>query len=114
MGSMARGAVGAAAVGFIAGMLIPSTRVENEKLGPHADRLKDQAKETGQEALERAQTVAQEVAGTAKEAAQEAAGQVKETAQSTAQEQASELKDSVTSGEQQQQQPASPQVGSTF
>ena len=87
-------AVGSIAVGFLAGMLIPSTRVEDEKIGPHADRLKEQVRETGQEALDRAQTVAQEVAGTAKEAAQEAAGQVKETAQTATQEQASGLKDS--------------------
>src|ERR1044072_5826403 len=30
-------AVGAVAVGFLAGMLIPSTRVENEKIGAMAD-----------------------------------------------------------------------------
>ena len=87
-------AVGSIAVGFLAGMLIPATRVENEKIGPMADQLSDLARETGQEALERAQTVASEVAGTAKEAAQDAVGQVKETAQSSAQEQAAELKDS--------------------
>ncbi len=90
-------AIGSVAVGFLAGMLIPATRVENEKIGPAADQLFDQAKEAGQEAFDRAKTVGQEVAGTAKEAAQEAVGQVKETAQSTAQEQASELKDSVGS-----------------
>ncbi len=33
-------AVGAAAVGFLAGMLVPSTRVEDEKLGPMADQVK--------------------------------------------------------------------------
>jgi gas vesicle protein len=89
-------AIGSIAVGFLAGMLIPATRVENEKIGPAADQLKEQAREAGQEALDRAQTVAQEVAGTAKEAAQQAAEQVKETAQSSSQEQASGLKDSVT------------------
>src|SRR3954464_6013247 len=45
-------AVGALAVGFVAGMLIPSTHVEDEKLGPKADEIKQQAKETGQEAIE--------------------------------------------------------------
>src|SRR3954447_7039308 len=35
-------AVGSIAVGFLAGMLIPSTRVENEKIGPMADQVKDQ------------------------------------------------------------------------
>jgi len=45
-------AIGATAVGFLAGMLVPSSRVEDEKLGPMADRVKDQAKETGQEVLD--------------------------------------------------------------
>lgn len=60
-------AIGATAVGFVAGMLIPSTRVEDEKLGPMADQVKDKAKETGQEALERGKHVAQEAAQTVKE-----------------------------------------------
>jgi gas vesicle protein len=77
-------AVGSIAVGFLAGMLIPATRIENEKIGPAADQIKDQAKEAGSEALDRAKTVAQDVA-------QEAASTAKESAQ----EQATELKDSV-------------------
>jgi ElaB/YqjD/DUF883 family membrane-anchored ribosome-binding protein len=60
-------AIGATAVGFVAGMLIPSTRVEDEKIGPMADQVKDRAKETGQEALERGKHVAQEAAQTVKE-----------------------------------------------
>jgi ElaB/YqjD/DUF883 family membrane-anchored ribosome-binding protein len=54
-------AVGAAAVGFLAGMLVPSTRVEDERLGPLADDVKDRAKQTGQEALERGKEAAKEV-----------------------------------------------------
>jgi gas vesicle protein len=98
-------AVGSIAIGFLAGMLIPSTNVENEKLGPMADQVKDQVKETGQEALDRGKQVAQEVASTAqesvqqvkedvKETAQQAAQDVKETAQSSAQQQGEELKSS--------------------
>src|SRR3954447_17944325 len=64
-------AVGAVAVGFLAGMLIPSTRVEDEKLGPIADDVKDRAKETGQEALERGKQVAQDAAQSAQETAKE-------------------------------------------
>jgi hypothetical protein len=60
-------AVGAAAAGFLVGMLIPSTRVEDERVGEVADRVKDQASEMGHEALERGKEVAQE----AKEAAVE-------------------------------------------
>ena len=64
-------AVGAAAVGFLAGMLVPSSRVEDEKLGPMADRVKEQAKETGQEALERGKQVAQSAAQSAADTASE-------------------------------------------
>jgi ElaB/YqjD/DUF883 family membrane-anchored ribosome-binding protein len=64
-------AVGSLAVGFVAGMLVPSTRVEDEKLGPVADQVKEQAKETGQEALERGKEAAQAAGGSAKETLQE-------------------------------------------
>lgn len=74
-------AVGGVAAGFLFGMLIPSTRVENEKLGELSDQVKDKAKETGQEALERGKHVAQE-------AAQSAGETVKEQGQEQAQEMA--------------------------
>ena len=51
-------AIGAAAVGFLAGMLIPSTKVEDEHIGQLADQVKEQAKETGQEALEHGKQIA--------------------------------------------------------
>jgi ElaB/YqjD/DUF883 family membrane-anchored ribosome-binding protein len=60
-------AIGATAVGFVAGLLIPSTRMEDEKIGPMADQMKDKARETGQEAIERGKHVAQEAAQTVKE-----------------------------------------------
>ena len=69
-------AIGATAVGFVAGLLIPSTRVEDEKIGPVADQVKDQAKETGQEALERGKHVAQEAAQTVKEEGRQQAQQM--------------------------------------
>jgi gas vesicle protein len=68
-------AIGAVAAGFIAGMLIPSTRVEDEKIGPMADQVKEQVKETGQEALDRGKQVASEVAQTAQETAKESGQQ---------------------------------------
>jgi gas vesicle protein len=64
-------AIGAAAIGFLAGLAVPSTRVEDEKLGPMADQVKDKVKETGQEALDRGKQVAQEVASTAADTAKE-------------------------------------------
>ena len=63
--------IAGAALGFLAGLLLPSTRVEDERLGEAADRVKEQAKETGQEALERGRTVAQEAAQSAAETARE-------------------------------------------
>ena len=66
-------AIGATAVGFVAGLLIPSTRVEDERIGPMADQLKEQAKETGQEAMERGKHVAQQAAETVKDEGQKQA-----------------------------------------
>jgi gas vesicle protein len=82
-------AIGAAAIGFLAGLAAPSTRVEDEKLGPVADQVKDKAKETGQEALDRGRQVAQEVASTATD-----------TARERTQEQGQELADSATQNAQ--------------
>ncbi len=64
-------AIGGAAVGFLAGLLLPSTRVEDERIGELADDVKERAKEAGQEAMERGKSVVQEVADTAKETAKE-------------------------------------------
>lgn len=79
-------AVGGVAAGFLAGMLLPSTRVEDEKVGPIADQVKEKAVETGQEAVERGK----EVAGQVTE-------QAVETAKEAGQEQAESLKSSSTS-----------------
>lgn len=82
-------ALGAVAVGFVAGMVIPSTRVEDERLGPVADQVKEQAASTGREVLEHGKQVAQEVAEQAKETAKESgrehAGEVQASAQEAAQ-----------------------------
>lgn len=80
-------AIGSVAVGFLAGMLLPGTRMEHERIGPVADQVKDQLRETGQEALEHGKQVAQETAEAATTA-------VKETAQESGQQHAQELKDS--------------------
>jgi ElaB/YqjD/DUF883 family membrane-anchored ribosome-binding protein len=89
-------AIGAAAVGFLAGLVVPSTRVEDERLGPVADQVKDKAKETGQEALDRGRQVAQEVAGTAADTArqrtQEHGQELADSARQNAQDVASEAR----------------------
>ena len=80
-------AVGGLAVGFLVGLVVPSTRVEDERLGEMGDQLRDTARETGQEALDRGKTVAQEAASTAAETA-------RETGSREADDMASSLKDS--------------------
>jgi hypothetical protein len=79
-------AIGAAATGFLVGLLLPSTRIEDEKLGAASDDVIERAKETGQEALERGKQVAQDAAETAKESSREHAEELKSTAQEHAQE----------------------------
>ncbi|MDQ5841769.1 MAG: DUF3618 domain-containing protein [Chloroflexota bacterium] len=74
--------IAALGAGFLAGLLIPGTKVEDEKIGPVAD----QVKETGQEALERGKHVAEQAAETAKDTGREQAEQLKNSAQATAQE----------------------------
>jgi ElaB/YqjD/DUF883 family membrane-anchored ribosome-binding protein len=77
-------AIGSVAVGFLAGTLIPSTHVEDEKIGPIADDVKEKVRETGQEAFEHGKQVAQDATETAKESGQQHAREVKESAQQSA------------------------------
>jgi gas vesicle protein len=82
-------AIGAAALGFLAGLAAPTSRVENEKLGPVADQVKDKAKEVGQETVDRGRQVAQQAAQSASETikeqgrqqGQELAGSVRQSAE---------------------------------
>lgn len=87
-------AIGAAAAGFLAGMLIPSTRVEHEQLGPVADEVKRQVRQTGHEAIDRGRQVVEETAQTAAQSAQRAAAEVRDHAQQSAQAQTQEMKES--------------------
>jgi hypothetical protein len=87
-------AVGAAGVGFVVGLLLPSTRMESEKLGPAGDKVGEVARE----GWEHGKQVAQETAQGAMEAAKESTGRHGEELSST-------LKERLP-GEQEQQQPA--------
>ena len=64
-------ALAGAAVGFVAGLLAPSTRFEDEKVGPISDQVKSQAADVGEEALEHGKQVAQAVADSAVETAKQ-------------------------------------------
>jgi len=74
-------ALGGVATGFLIGMMLPSTRVEDERVGPIADEVKEKAIETGQEAIERGKDVAGQAAeqavDTAKEAGREQAEEMR-------------------------------------
>jgi Protein of unknown function (DUF3618) len=67
--------IGGVALGFLVGLAMPKTRIEDERLGPIADDVKEMAKDTGQEALERGKQVAQDTASAATEAAKESGQQ---------------------------------------
>ena len=52
-------AIGAMAAGFIIGMLLPATEIEDERLGAVSDSVKAEAREAGHEALEYTKGVGQ-------------------------------------------------------
>jgi len=68
-------AIGSVAAGFLIGMLLPSTRIEDERIGSIADDVKAHASEVGQEAVEHGKQVAKEVAQSAGETVSESASQ---------------------------------------
>ena len=84
-------AIGGAAVGFIAGLLMPSTRMEDERIGPMADDVKATAADAGREALERGKDVVQEAGATAIETAKERGREEGEELSESLQEKAREL-----------------------
>jgi len=78
--------IAAVAVGFVVGTLMPSTTVEDERLGEMSDQLGEKAREAGQEALERGKTVASAAVDSAKET-------VSDKSSTQAEEMASSLRD---------------------
>src|SRR5215217_1362322 len=79
------------AIGFLAGLTLPVTRVEEEQLAPVAVDVRERALETGQEALERGKQVAQDAAQGAAEAARESGHEQASGLKDTVQEQAAEV-----------------------
>jgi gas vesicle protein len=63
--------IAGAALGFVAGIFTPSTKTENEKLGPMADQVKQGAAEAGQEAIAHGKEVAKAAAQSAADTARE-------------------------------------------
>jgi ElaB/YqjD/DUF883 family membrane-anchored ribosome-binding protein len=76
-------AIGAVAVGFVVGSLLPKTRVEQEKLGPMATQAREHVSELASEAVEHGKQVAEDTMHAAAE-----------TATQSGKEHAEELRDS--------------------
>jgi hypothetical protein len=93
-------ALAGVAGGFLVGMLLPSSRIEDERVGPLADTVKETAVETGQEALDRGKDVAGQVAEKAAAGVKEAGQEALEAAKAAGQEQAEGLKESAKEGAQ--------------
>jgi gas vesicle protein len=74
-------AFGGVAVGLLAGLMIPPTRMEDEHIGEMAEQVKDTVKETGSEALERGKQVAQDAASAASDSAGQQRQELSETLQ---------------------------------
>jgi hypothetical protein len=86
--------LGAAAVGFLIGLAAPTTRTEDEKLGPISDQIKEQASDVGQEALEHGKQVAQAAAETAVQTAKEQGKEHADELSSSLQEKARDVRQS--------------------
>jgi Protein of unknown function (DUF3618) len=78
--------IAAAALGFVVGTLLPSTGMEDDRLGEMSDQVGEKAREAGQEALERGKDVAREAVDNATETVSDRTG-------TQAQEMASSLRD---------------------
>jgi hypothetical protein len=63
--------VGSVAAGFLVGMLLPTSRIEDERLGPISDQVKEQAREVGGEAIDHGKQIAQDAAHAATQTATE-------------------------------------------
>ena len=74
-------ALASVAAGVLIGSLLPHTRIEDERIGPAADAIKERATDVAHEAIEHGREAVTEVAGVVKEHATET---VKEHGQSLA------------------------------
>jgi hypothetical protein len=73
-------AIGALVLGAAAGLAIPSTRVEDERIGPVADDLREQGAEKAAEAVQQGREAISEKASEVAERGQDAVQQVSEEA----------------------------------
>ena len=88
--------IAAVAAGFVVGTLLPSTNVEDERLGEVSDQVGEKAREAGQEALERGKDVAREAVDSAKDTVGERTGTQAEEMASSLRDKAQEVGSSST------------------
>jgi gas vesicle protein len=74
-------AIGGVAAGFVAGLLLPSTRIENKAMGETSDKVVDAVKETTGEAIESGKQVAHEASESVKSQGQDLASNLQDRAQ---------------------------------
>ena len=79
-------AIGGVAVGFLVGLLVPSTQMEDERLGEAADQVKSHATDAASEAVDRGKQVAQEAAHSAADTAREQSSELTSSLQDKARE----------------------------
>ena len=79
-------AVAGAAAGFVVGTLLPSTSMEDERLGEMSDQVGEKAREVGQEAVDRSKDVARGAVDSAKEQSSDEAQQLASSLRDKAQE----------------------------
>jgi len=95
-------AFGGVAIGFLLGSMLPSTSVEDERMGDIADDVKDRVKETAGEAVDRGREVVAETRQTAMETAKEGMQQTAEAVKQTVQEQGQQHADELAENAKQQ------------
>ncbi|HEX7860139.1 MAG TPA: DUF3618 domain-containing protein [Verrucomicrobiae bacterium] len=101
--------LGFLAVGLLAGMLLPSTRREDELVGPTRDRIVNRTKDAAEDAMQRGKQVAQRAVEVARQQAQEQ-GLTPEALKEKATAIASQVKDQTREDAQRQTQEFSQQV----
>jgi hypothetical protein len=79
-------AIAGVSVGFLVGMLLPSTEMEDERLGEAADQVKSRTADAASEAIDRGKQVAQEAAQSAADSAREQSGELTSSLQDKARE----------------------------
>jgi hypothetical protein len=84
-------AIAGAAAGFAAGTMLPSTSVEDERLGEVSDQVGEKAREAGHEALDRTKDVAREAVDSAKQTVQDKGGDQAEEMTSSLRDKAQEV-----------------------